>query len=415
MLESPRWQERAAGLTAIAAIAEGSLKEMKPELPRIVENVVPRLLDDHPRVRYMACNAVGQMSIDFAPKLGKERDPDCFQMAYHEAVIPHLLELMQDSENPRVQAHGAAALVNFCERAHEEVLKPYDTYPFSFRNPRSSCSSLRWLLFRYLEAILTRLMELLESDFRIVLEQTITCLATVADSSKHLFKDYYQHFMPHLKQILATPPPNNDWRLLRGKTMECITLIGIAVSKEIFENDALEIMHAMAETEGDGDMDPDDPQITYMHAAWARICEVLGVDFVPFLEHVVRPLIRSLQLEPEIRILQPDDNAADLSGGAQAWEVGATGDNLRIGIKTAVLEEKRTACEMLRIYVQQLRGHFGPYIEGISEIIFTLLDFALDEEIRSLSVSLIPMLLTAAMESETHGLEYVPCLLSQTN
>jgi hypothetical protein len=128
MLESPRWQERAAGLTAIAAIAEGSLKEMKPELPRIVENVVPRLLDPHPRVRYMACNAVGQMSIDFAPKLGRERD-ECFQTQYHAAVIPTLLELMQDSENPRVQAHGAAALVNFCERAHEQVLAPYVAPP----------------------------------------------------------------------------------------------------------------------------------------------------------------------------------------------------------------------------------------------------------------------------------------------
>ena len=124
MLDRPRWQERAGGLTAIAAIAEGSLKEMKPELAMIVQNVVPRLLDEHPRVRYMACNAVGQMSLDFAPKPGKERE-SCFQTDFHASVIPNLLMLMQDSENPRVQAHGAAALVNFCERAHEEVLKPY--------------------------------------------------------------------------------------------------------------------------------------------------------------------------------------------------------------------------------------------------------------------------------------------------
>lgn len=253
---------------------------------------------------------------------------------------------------------------------------------------------------------MVRLMELLQSQARIVLEQTITCLATVADSSKQLFREYYAHFMPHLKEILFTPPADNEWRLLRGKTMECITLIGIAVTKEMFQDDAVEVMKCMSEIAAEG-QDPDDPQITYMHAAWARICEVLGVDFVPYLEHVLGPLTRSLMLEPDIKILQPGDDPNELSGGAQAWEVGATGDNLRIGIKTAVLEEKRTACEMLRIYVQQLRGHFGPYIEDISRIVLQLLQFALDEEIRSLSVSLIPMLLTAAMESPDHGPAYV--------
>jgi len=33
--------------------------------------------------------------------------------------------MMEDNENPRVQAHGAAALVNFCEHANKDTLQPY--------------------------------------------------------------------------------------------------------------------------------------------------------------------------------------------------------------------------------------------------------------------------------------------------
>ena len=56
------------------------------------------------RVRYACCNAIGQMSTDFAP---------VFEKKFHARVIPGLLMLMDDTANPRVQAHAGAALVNF--------------------------------------------------------------------------------------------------------------------------------------------------------------------------------------------------------------------------------------------------------------------------------------------------------------
>ncbi len=56
------------------------------------------------RVRYACCNAIGQMSTDFAP---------VFEKKFHASVVPGLLLLMDDTANPRVQAHAGAALVNF--------------------------------------------------------------------------------------------------------------------------------------------------------------------------------------------------------------------------------------------------------------------------------------------------------------
>lgn len=67
-------------------------------------------------MRYAACNAVGQMSTDFAPT---------FEKKFHDVVIPRLLLVLDDNANPRVQAHAGAALVNFSEDCSKAILMPY--------------------------------------------------------------------------------------------------------------------------------------------------------------------------------------------------------------------------------------------------------------------------------------------------
>lgn len=66
---------------------------------------------------------------------------------------------------------------------------------------------------------------------RLVLEQMVTTVASVADTCEGSFIVYYDHLMPFLKQIIssATAP---ELKLLRGKTIECVSLIGLAVGQE---------------------------------------------------------------------------------------------------------------------------------------------------------------------------------------
>ena len=66
-----------------------------------------------------------------------------------------------------------------------------------------------------------------------VLEQIVTTLASVADTAEEKFQAYYDRFVPCLKYIIqnANTP---ELRLLRGKTIECISLIGLAVGAEKF-------------------------------------------------------------------------------------------------------------------------------------------------------------------------------------
>lgn len=59
----------------------------------------------------------------------------------------------------------------------------------------------------------------------------MTSIASVADTAEEKFVPYYDQFMPSLKDIVQTAVPK-ELRLLRGKTIECISLIGLAVGKE---------------------------------------------------------------------------------------------------------------------------------------------------------------------------------------
>lgn len=59
----------------------------------------------------------------------------------------------------------------------------------------------------------------------------MTSIASVADTAEEKFVPYYDLFMPSLKHIVENAV-QKELRLLRGKTIECISLIGLAVWKE---------------------------------------------------------------------------------------------------------------------------------------------------------------------------------------
>jgi len=77
MLNHTDWKHRFAALMAISAIGEGCHKQMEVILDQVMSGVLNYLRDPNPRVRYAACNAIGQMSTDFAPN---------FEKKFHEQV-----------------------------------------------------------------------------------------------------------------------------------------------------------------------------------------------------------------------------------------------------------------------------------------------------------------------------------------
>uniref|UniRef100_A0A6Q2XKZ8 TOG domain-containing protein n=1 Tax=Esox lucius TaxID=8010 RepID=A0A6Q2XKZ8_ESOLU len=354
MLQNPDWKYRHAGLMALSAIGEGCHQQMEAILNEIVSFVLLFCQDPHPRVRYAACNAIGQMATDFAPT---------FQKKFHDKVISALLQTMEDQTNPRVQAHAAAALINFTEDCPKSLLVPYlDS------------------LVQHLHVIMAaKLQELVQKGTKLVLEQVVTSIASVADTAEEKFVPYYDLFMPSLKHIVENAV-QKELRLLRGKTIECISLIGLAVGKEKFMPDASAVMQLLLKTQTDfNDLEDDDPQISYMISAWARMCKILGKEFQQYLPVVMGPLMKTASIKPEVALLDTQDmeNMSEDDG----WEFVNLGDQQSFGIKTAGLEEKATACQMLVCYAKELKEGFVEYTEQVVKLMVPLLKFYFHDDI----------------------------------
>lgn len=68
--------------------------------------------------------------------------------------------------------------------------------------------------------------------------------------------------------------------------------------------DAGEIMELLMKAQtNEGEMADDDPQISYMIAAWARICKILGKDFMPYIPLVMGLVLKTAAIKPEVAVL----------------------------------------------------------------------------------------------------------------
>ncbi|PKY04072.1 putative importin beta-3 subunit [Aspergillus campestris IBT 28561] len=364
MMSSSAWRDRHAALMAISAISEGCRDLMVGELDQVLALIVPALQDPHPRVRYAGCNALGQMSTDFAGTM---------QEKYHQVVLNNIIPVL-DSAEPRVQAHAAAALVNFCEEAERKVLEPY------------------------LDNLLRHLLQLLRSDKRYVQEQALSTIATIADSAENAFDQYYSTLMPLLFNVLKEEQ-SKEYRLLRAKAMECATLIALAVGKNKMGQDALNLVQLLGNIQ-QNIVDADDPQSQYLLHCWGRMCRVLGQDFVPYLPGVMPPLLTVAAARADIQLLD-DENQIEQVEQDEGWELVPLKGKV-IGIKTSALEDKNTAIELITIYAQFLEAAFEPYVlETMEKIAVPGLAFFFHDPVRVSSAKLVPQLLNSYKKA--HG------------
>ena len=364
MMSSSSWRDSHAALMAVSAISEGCRDLMVGELSQVLGLVIPALQHPHPRVRYAGCNALGQMSTDFAGTM---------QEKFHGPVLNAIIPVL-DSPEPRVQAHAAAALVNFCEEADRKILE------------------------MYLGSLLQHLARLLQSPKRYVQEQALSTIATIADSAEAAFVQYYDTLMPWLFKVLQEEH-SKEYRLLRAKAMECATLIALAVGQEKMGQDALYLVQLLGSIQ-QNIVDADDPQSQYLLHCWGRMCRVLGPNFVPYLPGVMPPLLTVAAAKADIQLLD-DDDQIDQVDHDEGWELVPLKGKV-IGIKTSALEDKNTAIELITIYAQILEAAFEPYVlETMEKIAVPGLAFFFHDPVRVSSAKLVPQLLNSYKKA--HG------------
>ena len=226
----------------------------------------------------------------------------------------------------------------------------------------------------HVESLLGALFENIRNGPKNVQKESLTCVACVAEVIDDEFGQYYAHFMPLAKFILQNvnapdPAVAARFKPLQSKALECIGLIGEAVGKEIFADDAKEMMGYILQSQGDATLSDEVKMHTSM--ACARICGCLGADFLPYMGAVLPPLLASAALETPLTV---SDAAAQCEGEATlggletvTMHVRGVGDR-QIGINTSAVQEKATAVRVLFAYADHLGGDFFDYVAPVASI-----------------------------------------------
>ncbi|ORM39719.1 Importin-5 [Babesia sp. Xinjiang] len=343
------WQHVFVGIMAISQTVEYLTEdEVEERMPSIIKIMIDKLKDQDFRIRFAACQTIGQIALDHQPYV---------QITFFEEVIPALITTFED-QSPRVQSHALSAFINFAEEVQKENLLP-----------------LADLIVKQL------LAKINPNAHKSVREQAITSLAVVAGVLEEHFVKYYSTVMPLMKETIAKCVGTEE-RTCRGKAIECISIIGMGIGQDIFMNDGIECMNALIQIMQEPST-PDDPVKEYIDEALGRLCTALGTNFCHFLPSIVPSLIRAL--ETNIKSIGDDDADMTLMMGAE----GAA------GLRTTLVEELERTLDLFANIVEELKEHYDDYVVPTAHALLPILNYILTSELKQKTLYALAQLIKA--------------------
>jgi len=207
--------------------------------------------DSDARVRECACFALGQISEHCQPEV----------LSYSSQILPIVFALLDDA-NIAVQATSCYVLEMFCERLEPEGVRPL------------------------LDPLVKKLASMLEATSkRSVQEMTVAALAATAVAAEEEFAPY----VPGVANLMSKLMSLKDEKTfsLRGRALECMGHIAIAVGKDTFRPYFQSTMQCACEGLTFESTDLHE----FAYAAFANLSKVMGDEFSPVLSELVPHLI----------------------------------------------------------------------------------------------------------------------------
>ncbi|EYB95314.1 hypothetical protein Y032_0161g3363 [Ancylostoma ceylanicum] len=354
------WRERHAALAGFSAILEGCEKQIEPQAEQYVREILPYLQDKHPRVRHAACHAISSMSSYFASKL---------QTSCHDTVIPALVNAVKDLSCARVSMSAISALDDFMVDGPNEIFFTH----------------FRAIMDAYIQALAAALYRLQTIGKTSYCEKVIFAMGLMAEAIQDRFTEFYDAIVPHLLRILMTCKAEHE-KILRGKAMESLAMIGIAVGKEKFHDDWIVVVELFKKEMPT--ITFEDPLYMYYTDSCARICKVVGKDFASYLPLIMNYALQMAAYKPQIAIVDEDKAKQD----DPVWTYRKIGENF-YGISSAGLDEKADTCSWLMQYAKNLEEAFLPYVDKVAKLCVNNLQFFFMDTVRCNAAITMPYLL----------------------
>ncbi|KAJ9177665.1 hypothetical protein P3X46_012857 [Hevea brasiliensis] len=357
---SQEWQCRHAAVISHSIIAN-NCRESIDKFDILVEQPIKAVDDTHFRVRWAAIGAIEEFSCYLNPE---------FQLQYYQKVLPALIKALNFSSHPCIQVQAASSLFYFIQHCTSDLLKPYT------------------------DEIIHKLLSCLQRGKQLLKEEALTAIASLASSSEDCFQPHYKTVMPYVKVAMMKASAESDHILLL-KSIECMTMVGVAAGKEKFCDDIQMVVQLLISLQ-ESKLEIEDPMRNQVLLAWGRLCKCLGPDFQPYLGVVIPHVLQSAKLGSHVTSLKHSES----ENSFQSIMPLSLGDE-STERKQLVLEEIAKACKVLCLCATELKEGFDLWIDEVAHTLVPLLNFDLYEEVREVSILALPELLKsfkAAME-----------------
>ena len=346
---------RKAGCALLGVIVEGISDAIRPVLASLVPELLKKVQDPDEKVRETGLFAIGQVSEHCQPEI----------LFHHHLILPVLIAALDD-QHSSVHHTCCYGLEMFCENLESSSLKPF------------------------LQPLVTKLCALLASKDKTTVDLSLAALAATAISAESDFLPFADHVCTGLTSLISMT--EKGYLQIRGRALECLGHIGIAIGRTHFAPHFINGMTSAAEAEGL----EDDTLKEYSYVFIANAAKVMGDEFNPHLGSLV-PLLLNKAAEQGVS-KSPGDEA---DAAADDDDDDDDDDPLYMDVSDGFVNTKKAALTALGALAEHTGQAYAPFLMSTCEVLLSEdvgTVYSYHKLVRAESVSIMSSLLSVACD-----------------
>jgi HEAT repeat protein len=392
-VQSDNWKERAAALTLLTYVFEGSVKAFMNHLDTIMNMVViPRVGDPHPYVRYCAIQCITQLGSDLCP---------AFHEKYGAKVLP-LICAKLENECPRIMTLAACSINSLMDELDDS--KPDDEEEDNKVLPENERYGSTRFMNNMFGPIIDALFNCLKSEKPVfVHSECLAALSSTVQLAEARVRPFVDAIVACCQHYLSYPGSDADAQLIRCRAIEVTTLTASYVKKEGFPA-ARDVCNYLLDQIKSG-MDSGNMMTRYILRGWTCMVECLGPDVLPYMNDVMRPLLEVASLSCDAETIEKDvGEEFEDTDEVKHVRIAVPGKGEKVlRMRTSLIEDKDLAATIILNITTELKGHMHPYLNDLVTLAIGLLQFQAMNETRETAAELLKALVDTVSESPERG------------
>ena len=282
------------------------------------------------------------------------------------------------------------------------------------------------MLLHYTDELMLCLMTLftksLEENCYPLQEEILNVLSMVAVVIGDNFSNYYNVFMPGLKQLLMSLPGTTPKQItIRTLTIECIGFLvsSIKNNTSLFVEDLNLIMKFLMDLQVSNQLSHDDPHHQAIISVYAQFSTCLKEQFATFLPNIMGNVLQALDIHVDFNLqdeTKVEEKQQEKKMAQAVFDLKMLGGKKILSVNTDALEIKINAANAVYAISKNVKKAYAPFVEQTKMVISKYLDYKYSKEIRKCCLKTIHNLIFAC-EYENQMAElfnfFTPMLLAE--